>query len=457
MEQEVDLIQYLPGFLQEIREFQELSKAESPEFKVLYDDIDALLNNGFIHTADLQGIKRWEKLLKITAPTSSMEGRRAALIGKWNRTIPYTMTRLYEYLDALTARENYHISFPEEYRMELVAEDLLWDTLQTMRELIRAMLPANMIFVMADRVVCVATVPWKLQAQMKMTSAFYPRDNIPPFYLDGTAGLDGEYYLDGFLSGESLDFYPVALRMIAGADWRTGAIGTAVAQLLFRSEIPIEIKTDAIFRLWGAMHTGGAVAGEMRLLFDTCPKIILDGKILIRACAIQPIEIKNFLCVKGAAVMKTLASGGLHLAGEVQTKNIFDGKITARTEIIHPLMSQELLTLAGELYAKKNLASRLYFAGGIGANTKVNGEITVQAQAVQNMEEDFSFSIQGTAGAEGSVCTRELQISGDVGEAGRTVSVAGSLRIEKNWGTLDGSELLDGSRMLDAEVYTEEI
>lgn len=457
MEQEVDLIQYLPGFLQEIREFRELSKAENPEFKRLYEDIDALLNNGFIHTVDLQGVKRWEKLLRITAPTSSMEGRKAALLGKWNRTIPYTMTRLYEYLDALTARKNYHISFPEEYQMELVAEDLSWDTLRTMRELIGAMLPANMLFVMADRVVCVASVPWDLQAQMRMTGAFYPRDNIPPFYLDGTAGLDGEYYLDGFLSGESLDFYPVALQIIAGANWRTERVGTAVTSLYFRPEIQLDVQNDTIFRLWGAILTGGTVTGEMRLLFDTCPKTALNAGILLRAHTIQPIEIKNFLCVQGAAAMKTVASGGLHLAGEIQAKNTFDGKITARTEIIQTLTSRESLTLAGEIYAKKNLASRLYFAGGIGAETKVSGEITTKAQAVQLMGEDTSFSIQGAAGAEGNVCAQELQISGGIGEAGKTVSITSGLRIEKNWGTLDGSELLDGSRILDAEVYTEEI
>jgi len=457
MEKEVNLIQYLPGFLQEIREFQELSKAENPEFKRLYEDIDALLNNGFIRTADLQGVKRWEKLLRITALTSSIEGRKAALLGKWNRTIPYTMTRLYEYLDALTARKNYHISFPEEYRMELVAEDLSWDTLRTMRELIGAMLPANMLFVMTDRVVCVASVPWDLQAQMRMTGAFYPRDNIPPFYLDGTAGLDGEYYLDGFLSGESLDFYPVALQIIAGANWRTERVGTVVISLYFRPEIQLDVQNDTIFRLWCAILTGGTVTGEMRLLFDTCPKTALNAGILLRAHTIQPIEIKNFLCVQGAAAMKTVASGGLHLAGEIQAKNTFDGKITARTEIIQTLTSRESLTLAGEIYAKKNLASRLYFAGGIGAETKVSGEITTKAQAVQLMGEDTSFSIQGAAGAEGNVCAQELQISGGIGEAGKTVSITSGLRIEKNWGTLDGSELLDGSRILDAEVYTEEI
>ncbi len=75
-------------------------------------------------------------------------------------------------------------------------------------------------------------------------------------------------------------------------------------------------------------------------MFDTCPKTALNAGILLRAHTIQPIEIKNFLCVQGAAAMKTVASGGLHLAGEIQAKNTFDGKITARTEIIQTLTSR---------------------------------------------------------------------------------------------------------------------
>lgn len=357
MEQEVDLIQYLPGFLQEIREFRELSKAENPEFKRLYEDIDALLNNGFIRTADLQGVKRWEKLLRITALTSSIEGRKAALLGKWNRTIPYTMTRLYEYLDALTARKNYHISFPEEYRMELVAEDLSWDTLRTMRELIGAMLPANMLFVMTDRVVCVASVPWDLQAQMRMTGAFYPRDNIPLFYLDGTAGLDGEYYLDGFLSGESLDFYPVALQIIAGANWRTERAGTAVAKLLFRPEISLEIKNDTALRIWGAA------------------------------------------------------------------------------------------------YAKAQTISRFFLQGSTNIGTQTSSRLTMQGAVEERVDTEASAQIIGDAKMKiAPESALKMESFADC-----EIKTDGILTVEKDLWQLDGSVMLDGSRILDAEIYEEEI
>lgn len=396
----------------------------------------------------------------------SDEERRRLIYEKRDYKAPMTPYRMEQYLANVTGFDvhvtdihdswnGYLPEHPNQFRVFFVGEGML--NAKAALSAIRRIKQSHTRFEASEYIVSKFGVNVFYNTQMRMTGAFYPRDNIPLFYLDGTAGLDGEYYLDGFLSGESLDFYPVALQIIAGADWRTERVGTAVTSLYFRPEIQLDVQNDTIFRLWGAILTGGTVTGEMRLLFDTCPKTALNAGILLRAHTIQPIEIKNFLCVQGAAAMKTVASGGLHLAGEIQAKNTFDGKITARTEIIQTLTSRESLTLAGEIYAKKNLASRLYFAGGIGAETKVSGEITTKAQAVQLMGEDTSFSIQGAAGAEGNVCAQELQISGGIGEAGKTVSITSGLRIEKNWGTLDGSELLDGSRILDAEVYTEEI
>ena len=109
---------------------------------------------------------------------------------------------------------------------------------------------------------------------IQMTSIFYPRYNTPPFLLDGRARLDGTYYLNGYLSGETLDFYPVMLRVIMGADWRTGTVGIltmqgavkecmdteASAQIISEAEVEIgqesalqmqsfadcEVKTDGI-------------------------------------------------------------------------------------------------------------------------------------------------------------------------------------------------------------------
>ena len=53
-------------------------------------------------------------------------------------------------------------------------------------------------------------------ARIHMSGAFYPRSNLPLRCLDGTTRLDGSYPLNGYLSGETLDFYPVSLRVGCG-------------------------------------------------------------------------------------------------------------------------------------------------------------------------------------------------------------------------------------------------
>ena len=310
MKQEIELIQYLPEFLQEITEYQQLFTAENPEFALLYEMAEAMRNNGFIRTADLQGLKRWEKLLGIPASGQDMDGRRAAVLGKWNRSLPYTMIRLYEYLDILAARTEYHILlFPEDYRLELMTENLPVGTLRAMRDLVREMLPANMLFVLADRIPGKAAVLLEVQARMRITGTFWPRSNLPPHLLDGTTRLDGRYPLSGYLSGQSLDFYPAALQISCEAGERAGTAA--------------------------------------------------DGRTAFCCGVAETAESEAALCIRG------------------------EGK--AGTE---------------------------------------------------------------TAGA--------MQVSAGAGEAGRTTA-AGYLRIEKNWGTLDGSCRLDGSRTLDAAAYEVEV
>ena len=72
MKYEVELLSYLPAFLQGTKEFKGISTAASPEFSVLYGAENTLMDNGFIHTADLQGIRRWEQLLGISGAMEEM-------------------------------------------------------------------------------------------------------------------------------------------------------------------------------------------------------------------------------------------------------------------------------------------------------------------------------------------------------------------------------------------------
>ena len=358
MKYEVELLSYLPAFLQGTKEFKGISTAASPEFSVLYGAENTLMDNGFIHTADLQGIRRWEQLLGISGAMEEMESRRASVLATWNRTVPYTMARLYEYLDALAARKDYHIRVSEEQcSLELLVEDLPDGTIWAMHDLVRVMLPANMVFILADRIPWEATVSCRTDASMRVLGSFWARCNVMPNLLDGTTFLDGAYCLDGSISGQGIDFYPVVLRIIAGADWRTERAGTAVAKLLFRPEILLELKNDAALRIWGAARA------------------------------------------------KTQAINRFFLYGSVH-KKIQNGSQLVMQGIVKEHMDTE--------------ASPQFIA-----------------------ETEVEIAQESALQAEGFV---------DCG-----VKTDGTLIVEKDLWRLDGSVMLDGSRILDAEIYEEKI
>lgn len=358
MKYEVELLSYLPAFLQGTKEFKGISTAASPEFSVLYGAENTLMDNGFIHTADLQGIRRWEQLLGISGAMEEMESRRASVLAAWNRTVPYTMARLYEYLDALAARKDYHIRVSEEQcSLELLVEDLPDGTIWAMHDLVRVMLPANMVFILADRIPWEATVSCRTDASMRVLGSFWARCNVMPNLLDGTTFLDGAYCLDGSISGQGIDFYPVVLRIIAGAEWRTERAGTAVTSLLFRPEIPIEIKNDAALRIWGAAR--------------------------------------------------------------------------AKTQTINRFF------LYGSVHKKIQNGSQLVMQG------IVKEHMDTEASPQFIAETEVEIAQESALQAEGFV---------DCG-----VKTDGTLIVEKDLWRLDGSVMLDGSRILDAEIYEEKI
>lgn len=198
-----------------------------------------------------------------------------------------------------------------------------------------------------------------LESGLRMISSFYPRYNTPPFLLDGSVLLDGTYLLNGYLSGESIDFYPVVLRVIMGADWRTERTGTVGVQGCFQPWVQLEVETDAALRIWGAAR------------------------------------------------------------------------------------------------AKTQLTSQFFFYGSANAKTQNSSRLTIQGIAEEHMDAEASPQIISETEVE---ITQEstLQMRTSIGKSGG-VKTDGTLIVEKDLWRLDGSVMLDGSRILDAEIYEEKI
>ncbi len=296
----------------------------------------------------------------------SDEERRRLIYEKRDYKAPMTPYRMEQYLANVTGFDvhvtdihdswnGYLPEHPNQFRVFFVGEGML--NAKAALSAIRRIKQSHTTFEASEYIGFTFGVDIFYNAQLRMVSTFYPRYNTPPFLLDGRAQLDGTYYLNGYLSGETLDFYPVVLRVIMGADWRTERAGTAVTSLLFRPEIPIEIKNDIALGIWGAA------------------------------------------------------------------------------------------------YAKTQTISRFFLQSSASAGTRTSSQLTMQGAVEERVDEEASVQIIGETEVE-IVQESALQVEGFID---CEVKTDGILTVEKDLWLLDGSVMLDGSRILDAEIYTEEI
>lgn len=100
------LNKYLPDFVSNIREFQELDKVLTPELDELNHTIQQIQQNQFVETSNHEGLSYYERMLKIR-PDKDMEVRRFNILAKFNSTIPFTMRWLQNSLNSTVGKESY--------------------------------------------------------------------------------------------------------------------------------------------------------------------------------------------------------------------------------------------------------------------------------------------------------------------------------------------------------------
>ena len=102
------LKKYLPEFIGEIKEFQELDQTLSVEIDKLRDRLEQLQSNQFIESANDEGLKRYEQMLGLSI-TGDLETRRFNILNKYNSTIPFTMMWLGNTLSTTLGKGNFLI------------------------------------------------------------------------------------------------------------------------------------------------------------------------------------------------------------------------------------------------------------------------------------------------------------------------------------------------------------
>lgn len=98
-----DLLELLPPIYREIGDYQQICAAEKAQFRQLAESIQLVHGNFFVQTMDEDSISRWEQVFHIQASpsTETLEFRHQRILSRLRTRPPYTLSFLYEQLDAL--------------------------------------------------------------------------------------------------------------------------------------------------------------------------------------------------------------------------------------------------------------------------------------------------------------------------------------------------------------------
>lgn len=144
MIREPNIIEHLPLFMQEYREIKEIMTAENPEFKLVIDESEVIKNNQFIVSCDSDGIKRFEKILGISATEQEpLQSRIARVLMRWNDTVPYTFEAFIEKLKTICG-EDYTVTEKfKEYKIEIETHLDQYGEVDELEYLLQYIMPSN--------------------------------------------------------------------------------------------------------------------------------------------------------------------------------------------------------------------------------------------------------------------------------------------------------------------------
>ena len=147
MSREINLIDYLPPFLQGYREMQAIMTAENPEFQAVSDEGQVVLDNTFILYCNEDGIARFERMLGIyPLPSDPLEARQSRILTRWNDVVPYTLKSFLSKLASLQGNNNIQITiYNDQYKIKVVTHLEKQSQQDDLAYLFKTVLPCNLV------------------------------------------------------------------------------------------------------------------------------------------------------------------------------------------------------------------------------------------------------------------------------------------------------------------------
>ena len=140
------IIEYIPNFLQNVREFKIISNLEDEELENIRLQIDKILKEVVVETSESYGLERYEKIYNINTINEDIDIRRFNIISKINNKAPFTIKWLDNKLKKLVGEENYKINVDyNNYKVTISIVYLFGDIANTLQKDLIELLPANLI------------------------------------------------------------------------------------------------------------------------------------------------------------------------------------------------------------------------------------------------------------------------------------------------------------------------
>lgn len=143
-----NLIEYIPPFLREIREYKAIfNNAEQPEITSIWKAINDVSNDQFILDATENGVSRWEKILGIIPKaTLTLDERKFTILTKINEQLPFTITTLKEQLKTLCGEDGYSLNLDNNnYNLNVKIALTAKNNFEDVKALLKRIVPANLL------------------------------------------------------------------------------------------------------------------------------------------------------------------------------------------------------------------------------------------------------------------------------------------------------------------------
>ncbi len=139
----VDILRYLPRFLQMDDSFFAVNQADSQEHDRIRLLLQDLLDQMYVPTATW-GLELWESLLEITAHSNSPDIRRNTIKAKLRATQSVTQPFLQSVVEMLVMGQSVRvIDMPTDYRLDIELKDGVVQSWRELEQALRLWVPAH--------------------------------------------------------------------------------------------------------------------------------------------------------------------------------------------------------------------------------------------------------------------------------------------------------------------------